>query len=161
MHAILIWWMKKNGGATFPFEASNQLTSSETGWYFMQAFNSGFGTLSSLTVNQADIARYARNPNDQVCYNICICTPLNASRQFWGQIIMFPIASALPGLYGILVASASKEIYGDAAWNLWDVCQIMLDQYPHKPAARFGIFLASASVALALIAVNLATNVKT
>lgn len=142
MHAILIWWMKKNGGATFPFEASNQLTSSETGWYFMQAFNSGFGTLSSLTVNQADIARYARNPNDQ----------------FWGQIIMFPIASALPGLYGILVASASKEIYGDAAWNLWDVCQIMLDQYPHKPAARFGIFLASASVALALIAVNLATN---
>lgn len=74
---------------------------------------------------------------------------------------MFPIASALPGLYGILVASASKEIYGHAAWNLWDVCQIMLDQYPHKPAARFGIFLASASVALALIAVNLATNVKT
>ncbi|KAG7442883.1 uncharacterized protein BT62DRAFT_996360 [Guyanagaster necrorhizus] len=142
LHAILIWWMKKNGGATFPLEASRRLTSSETGWYFMQAFNSGFGTLSSLTVNQADIARYARNPNDQ----------------FWGQIFMFPIASALPGLYGILVASASMDLYGEAAWNLWDVCQIMLDQYPHNSAARFGVFLASASVALALIAVNLATN---
>ncbi|KAF8916580.1 permease for cytosine/purines, uracil, thiamine, allantoin-domain-containing protein [Mucidula mucida] len=142
MNGVLIWWMKKNGGASFPSQANSKLSSTERGWLFMQAFNSGFGTLSSLTVNQADIARYARLPQDQ----------------FYGQVFVFPIASALPGLYGILVASASEELYGTAAWNLWDVCQTMLDQYPHNRGARFAIFMATASMALALIAVNLATN---
>lgn len=36
----------------------------------------------------------------------------------------------------------------------------MLDQYPHNRGARFAIFMATASMALALIAVNLATNVR-
>ncbi|ESK96129.1 uracil permease [Moniliophthora roreri MCA 2997] len=94
-------------------------------------------------MNQADIARYARKPNDQ----------------FWGQILMFPITSAIPGLYGILIASASKELYGKALWNLWDVTQSMLDQYPNSPGARFGVFLAAGSMALALTAINLSTNV--
>uniref|UniRef100_A0A0W0FS71 Uncharacterized protein n=1 Tax=Moniliophthora roreri TaxID=221103 RepID=A0A0W0FS71_MONRR len=93
-------------------------------------------------MNQADIARYARKPNDQ----------------FWGQILMFPITSAIPGLYGILIASASKELYGKALWNLWDVTQSMLDQYPNSPGARFGVFLAAGSMALALTAINLSTN---
>ncbi len=66
MNGVLIWWMKKNGGASFPSQANSKLSSTERGWLFMQAFNSGFGTLSSLTVNQADIARYARLPQDQV-----------------------------------------------------------------------------------------------
>ncbi|KIY68146.1 hypothetical protein CYLTODRAFT_453845 [Cylindrobasidium torrendii FP15055 ss-10] len=141
MHGVLIWWMMKNHGASFP-QVETSLTTSETGWLFMSAFNAGFGTISSLTVNQADIARYAKKPDDQ----------------FWGQILVFPIASALPGLYGVLVASASQEMFGQPAWNLWDVMQLMLDQYPSSPGARFGIFLASGSMALALIAVNLATN---
>ncbi|KAL0066857.1 hypothetical protein AAF712_006052 [Marasmius tenuissimus] len=119
------------------------IMSSSQGWLWIQAFNSGMGTISSLTVNQADIARYSQTPNDQ----------------FWGQVLVFPIASAIPGLYGILVASIAKELYGKPIWNLWDVCQAMLNEYPDNSGARLGIFLAAASMALALIAVNLSTNV--
>ncbi|KAG7095823.1 hypothetical protein E1B28_006519 [Marasmius oreades] len=142
MHGILGWWIHRNGGVKFPSQKSVNRSGSDLGWLWMQAFNSGFGTISSLTVNQADIARYARKPSDQ----------------FWGQLFMFPLASAIPGLYGILTASASQELYGTPIWNLWDLCQKMLDQYPHNAGARFAIFLASGSMALALIAVNLATN---
>ncbi|KAJ3739596.1 permease for cytosine/purines, uracil, thiamine, allantoin-domain-containing protein [Lentinula detonsa] len=142
MHGILAWWMRKNGGVHFPSQANNQLSGATRGWLWMQAFNSGFGAISSLTVNQADIARYASSPSDQL----------------WGQIFVFPLASALPGLFGVLVASASQEMYGAPLWNLWDVTQKMLDQYPQNSGARFGIFLAAGSMALALIGVNLATN---
>ncbi|KAK7025457.1 hypothetical protein VNI00_015985 [Paramarasmius palmivorus] len=142
MHGILGWWIHKNGGVNFPSQSTIHLPSSVRGWLWMQAFNSGFGTISSLTVNQADIARYSRRPNDQL----------------WGQVFMFPVASAIPGLYGILVASASRELYGKPLWNLWDVTQTMLDQYPNNSGARFGVFLAAGSMALALIAVNLSTN---
>lgn len=66
MHGVLIWWLKRNGGATFPSQDdASELSASETGWLFMSAFNAGFGTLSALTVNQADIARYAKTPRDQ------------------------------------------------------------------------------------------------
>ncbi|KAJ4001855.1 permease for cytosine/purines, uracil, thiamine, allantoin-domain-containing protein [Lentinula boryana] len=142
MHGILAWWMRKNGGVHFPSQDSNRLSGATRGWLWMQAFNSGFGAISSLTVNQADIARYASSPSDQL----------------WGQIFVFPLASALPGLFGVLVASASQEMYGAPLWNLWDVTQKMLDQYPQNSGARFGIFLAAGSMALALIGVNLATN---
>ncbi|KAL0569203.1 hypothetical protein V5O48_012768 [Marasmius crinis-equi] len=142
MHGILGWWIHRNGGVNFASQRSIDSSSPSQEWLWLQAFNSGFGTISSLTVNQADIARYSRKPNDQL----------------WGQVLMFPIASALPGLYGILVASASKELYGKPLWNLWDVCQAMLNEYPNNAGARFGVFLAAGSMALALIAVNLSTN---
>ena len=144
MQGILGWWIHRNGGLNFSSQTPSHPAGPSQGWLWIQAFNSGMGTISSLTVNQADIARYSRKPNDQ----------------FWGQILVFPIASAIPGLYGILVASAAKELYGKPIWNLWDVCQTMLNEYPDNSGARFGIFLAAASMAFALIAVNLSTNVS-
>ncbi|KAF5390562.1 hypothetical protein D9757_002607 [Collybiopsis confluens] len=142
MHGILAWYLRKNGGIHFPSQSSESISGASRVWLWMQAFNSGAGAVSSLTVNQADIARYAKSPNSQL----------------WGQVLVYPLASALPGLYGVLVASASQELYGFPLWNLWDVTQRMLDEYPHNTGARFGIFLATGSIALALIAVNLATN---
>ncbi|KAK1229893.1 hypothetical protein PQX77_006992, partial [Marasmius sp. AFHP31] len=142
MQGILGWWVNRNGGLKFSSQQSINPSSPSQGWLWIQAFNSGMGTISSLTVNQADIARYSQTPNDQ----------------FWGQVLVFPIVSAIPGLYGILVASIAKELYGKPIWNLWDVCQAMLDEYPDNSGARFGIFLTAATMALALIAVNLSTN---
>lgn len=133
-----------NGGADFPSQSNNKMSRSTRAWLWMQAFNAGFGAVSSLTVNQADIARYAKRPNSQL----------------WGQLLTYPLASALPGLYGVLVASASQELTGTPLWNLWDVTQYILDQYPNNSGARFGVFFAAGSMALALIAVNLATNVN-
>jgi NCS1 family nucleobase:cation symporter-1 len=73
-------------------------------------------------------------------------------------LIGYPIASALPCLYGILVAAAAKKLTGTAYWNVWDVMSYMLSQYPDNKGARFGIFLCAVAMALSYLAVNLATN---
>ncbi|WWD16896.1 hypothetical protein CI109_101328 [Kwoniella shandongensis] len=143
MHGVLAWWMIKSGGVSFTtLAASKPLTKNAHIWLVLRAFNAGLGTASSLTVNQGDMARYADKPNSQL----------------WTTLIGYPIASAIPCLYGILVASAAKKMTGKAYWNLWDTLDYMLDQYPHNSGARFGIFLAAVAMALAYLAVNLATN---
>jgi NCS1 family nucleobase:cation symporter-1 len=86
--------------------------------------------------------------------------PRRPSDSLWSTLIGYPIASALPCLYGILVASAAKKVTGTAYWNLWDTLDYMLTQYPESEnrGARFAIFLVAVSMALAYLAVNLATN---
>jgi cytosine/uracil/thiamine/allantoin permease len=64
----------------------------------------------------------------------------------------YPLASALPCLYGILVAACAKKLTGTAYWNMWDVMKYMLAQYPDNHGARFGIFLISVAMALSYLA---------
>ncbi|WRT69063.1 uncharacterized protein IL334_006046 [Kwoniella shivajii] len=143
MHAILIWWVVKSHGVTFAYIAVDKPVSTTAHiWLVLRAFNTGLGTASSLTVNQGDMARYADKPGSAI----------------WTTLIGYPIASALPCLYGILVAAAGRKITGKAFWNLWDVLDYMLEQYPHNHGARFGIFLCAIAIALSYLAVNLATN---
>ncbi|GAA5920620.1 hypothetical protein JCM6882_003881 [Rhodosporidiobolus microsporus] len=142
MHGILIWWMMKSGGEQFTQFSSKEMSHDSWLWLSAQAFNAGLGAASSLTVNQGDMTRYATKPGDAI----------------WTTLIGYPIASALPCLYGILVASAAKKITGTAYWNLWDTLDYMLLQYDDNRGARFAIFLAAGILALSYIGVNLATN---
>ncbi|WVQ63909.1 uncharacterized protein L199_002065 [Kwoniella botswanensis] len=143
MHAILIWWVVKSHGVTFAYIAVDKPVSTTAHiWLVLRAFNTGLGTASSLTVNQGDMARYADKPRSAI----------------WTTLIGYPIASALPCLYGILVAAAGRKLTGTAFWNLWDVLNYMLEQYPDNHGARFGVFLCAVAIALSYLAVNLATN---
>jgi nucleobase:cation symporter-1, NCS1 family len=69
-------------------------------------------------------------------------------------MIGYPVASALPCLYGILVAACAKKLTGTAYWNMWDVMKYMLAQYPDNHGARFGIFLIAVAMALSYLAGN-------
>ncbi|KAH8883381.1 hypothetical protein GQ53DRAFT_847024 [Thozetella sp. PMI_491] len=143
MHAVLIWYLvKANGVSMTSLAGSQSVTGSAHAWLVMRAFNSGLGAASSLTVNQGDMTRYARKPKDAI----------------WTTLFGYPIASALPCLYGILVAACAKKLTGTAYWNMWDVMKYMLEQYPDNHGARFGIFLIAVAMALSYLAVNLATN---
>lgn len=64
----------------------------------------------------------------------------------------YPLASALPCLYGILVAACAKKLTGTAYWNMWDVMKHMLEQYPDNHGARFGIFLIAVAMSLSYLA---------
>ncbi|KAI1365587.1 permease for cytosine/purines, uracil, thiamine, allantoin-domain-containing protein [Xylaria arbuscula] len=143
MHSILIWYLVTAGGVSITTLAnSDPPTGSAYVWLVLRAFNSGLGNASSLTVNQGDMTRYAKKPSDAL----------------WTTLISYPIASALPALYGILVAACAKKLTGTAFWSVWDVLGFMLEQYPNNHGARFGIFLCATALALAFLAVNLATN---
>ncbi|KAL6408927.1 uracil permease [Ilyonectria robusta] len=142
--AVLIWAVVLNGGSIGPsFQVSPEIKSPNYyGWLWMSALNSGFGGCSALIVAQADIARYARKPSDQS----------------WSQLITYPLFSALPALFGILVASATSNFWGQAYWNLWDVLSAALDYYEMSPASRGLVFLASFAFAVAILGTNVAAN---
>lgn len=113
--AVLAWAVILNGGSVGPgFKVSPKLSDSNYyGWLWMSALNSGFGGCSALVVAQADIARYAKKPSDQL----------------WSQLITYPFFSAIPALFDILVASATSQKWGKQYWNLWDVLTAALDHY--------------------------------
>ena len=137
MHAILIWYLVKARGVSMTkLSGSAHVTGSAHAWLVMRAFNSGLGAASSLTVNQGDMTRYARKPGDAL----------------WTTLFGYPVASALPCLYGILVAACAKKLTGEAYWNMWDVMKFMLRQYPENHGARFGIFLIAVAMALSYLA---------
>lgn len=152
MHAVLIWFMVKSGGVSFTsFGNAEPLSKDRHIWLVLQAFNAGIGTASSLAVNQGDMARYANTPNAQL----------------WTTLIGYPIASALPCLYGILVAAASQKMTGElhssfgkiwftnspgkAIWNIWDTLELMLDSDPNNHGNRFFVFLLAVGFALAYV----------
>ncbi|KAM0817503.1 putative Uracil permease [Seiridium cardinale] len=142
--AVMIWAVILNGGSVGPsFDTSPKLSDPVYyGWLWISALNSGFGGCSALIVAQADIARWARKPSDQT----------------WSQLITYPVFSALPALFGILVASATSNFWGKQYWNLWDVLSAALDYYEMSPASRGLVFLASFSFAIAILGTNVAAN---
>ncbi|KAH8895262.1 hypothetical protein GQ53DRAFT_714883 [Thozetella sp. PMI_491] len=142
--AVLIWAVVLNGGSVGPsFNVSSQISDPNYyGWLWLSALNSGFGGCSALIVAQADIARYARKPSDQT----------------WSQLITYPVFSALPALFGILVASCTSNFWGKQYWNLWDVLSKALDYYEMSPASRALVFLASFAFAVAVLGTNVAAN---
>lgn len=141
---VLIWAVVLNGGAVGPsFQTSPRLSDPMYyGWLWLSALNSGFGGCSALIVAQADIARWARRPSDQT----------------WSQLITYPVFSALPALFGILVASATSNFWGKEYWNLWDVLSTALDYYEMSSASRGLVFLASFAFAIAILGTNVAAN---
>ncbi|KAK2779639.1 uracil permease [Colletotrichum kahawae] len=142
--AVLIWAIVLNGGSIGPsFQVSPKISNpGYYGWLWMSALNSGFGGCSALIVAQADIARWARKPSDQS----------------WSQLLTYPIFSALPALFGILVASATSNVWGKAYWNLWDVLSEALDYYQMSAASRGLVFLPSFAFAMAILGTNVAAN---
>ncbi|KAM0752911.1 hypothetical protein T439DRAFT_354383 [Meredithblackwellia eburnea MCA 4105] len=146
MHFMLIWWMVKAHPLNLSVWPKKAMTSRDHAWLIVQAINAGIGSASSITVNQGDMARYARKPSDQM----------------WTTFIGYPIVAALPNLYGILVATATKQITGTSIWNMWDTLDYMLKQYPPDSAAnrgmRFLCFLTAAAMAASYMGVNIATN---
>lgn len=142
--AVLIWAVVLNGGSVGnTFDVSPKLQDSNYyGWLWLSALNAGFGGCSALIVAQADIARWARKPSDQT----------------WSQLITYPFFSAIPALFGILVASATSNFWGKAYWNLWDVLSAALDYYEMSSASRGLVFLASFAFGVAIIGTNVAGN---
>ncbi|KAF3800772.1 Allantoin permease, partial [Colletotrichum gloeosporioides] len=80
------------------------------------------------------------------------------SDQSWSQLLTYPIFSALPALFGILVANATSNVWGKVYWNLWDVLSEALDYYQMSAASRGLVFLASFSFAVAILGTNVAAN---
>jgi NCS1 family nucleobase:cation symporter-1 len=85
---------------------------------FIQAAN-----MATFATNNADIARYARRPNDAL----------------WTQFFGMPIAFGVIAFFGVFVTSASKVIFGTVYWDPMAILDgFLLNDY--NSSTRAGVF---------------------
>ena len=132
----------RNGGLGHASAITAVASSGSTlGWAFMAGINSVAGGISPEITSNADLARYARRPSDTT----------------WPQAVGILTSKSLVIFLGIGASSASKFLYGQAYWNMWDLYGAILDDNWNS-GARAAVFLPCAVQILAVIATNLASN---
>ncbi|KAJ7096695.1 permease for cytosine/purines, uracil, thiamine, allantoin-domain-containing protein [Mycena belliarum] len=111
------------------------------GWAIVNGINSVMGTLSPMILNQPDIARYARKPSDAG----------------WPQGASMLIIKTSIFFFSISTACATRVLYGEPFWNMWDQLNAVLD-HNWNATARTGCFAVAMSMCLGTVGTNLSAN---
>lgn len=142
MFGLMIWVLVDAHGGGRALSAPATVHGSRLGWLWISGCMSCISNMATLSVNMPDFARMA--------------TSVHATR--WSQLLSMPITFAITSLIGVIIASASAEIYGKQFWNPLDVMGAKLDANPHKGTARTGVFFIAAMFVLIQIGTNIAAN---
>ncbi|ORY01441.1 permease for cytosine/purines, uracil, thiamine, allantoin-domain-containing protein [Clohesyomyces aquaticus] len=97
LFAFCIIQGRSASGSAGSFKTSFKLPLNGTGlaWVMLSAINSCMGKMSSIAVNQTDLARYARSPN----------TPV------WSQLLSLPIGNTLCAALGIFASCMGVDVF--------------------------------------------------
>ncbi|KAJ5093178.1 NCS1 allantoate transporter [Penicillium angulare] len=134
---MAVWISVKANGANDFFNQPAQLHGSARAWQWISGMTSVTGGCSTLALNISDWARFCKKPQSQ-----------------WWQIFLIPFFLTTMGICGIIGASASKKIYGEALWNPLDI----VNKWDGSPGGRAAAFFCGAMWMLAQISINLSTN---
>jgi len=141
---LFIFCMLKGKGHPAGTFSSTTLSGSTLAWAMLSGINSTMGKTASNTVNQPDLARYARTRN----------APL------WSQLIALPVGNTLCATLGIFATSAIKQAWNlkTAIWNPWDLSNFILAHY-WSAGTRAAIAVVSLGFLFSILASNLGANV--
>ncbi|KAJ7895693.1 NCS1 nucleoside transporter [Mycena leptocephala] len=141
---FFIWAVTRAGADWGTFNANITVEPAHgaaLGWAIVSGINSVMGTLSPMILNQPDIARYAKKPSDAG----------------WPQGVSMVIIKTLIFFFSISTACATRVLYGQAYWNMWDQLNAVLDAN-WNATARTGCFFVAISMCLGTIGTNLSAN---
>ncbi|EXJ96161.1 hypothetical protein A1O1_01287 [Capronia coronata CBS 617.96] len=130
------------GSSSGKFASTKYMSGSKLAWAMLSAINSCMGKTSTQTVNQTDLARYARTP----------------SSPFWSQLLALPIGNTLCATLGIFATSATQQAWGTTIWNPWDLCTEILDRH-WTAGYRTFIAVVCLGFMLSMFASNIGVNV--
>ncbi|KZL77821.1 allantoin transporter, partial [Colletotrichum tofieldiae] len=142
LFGVLGWAVHMNGGNLGNFDFGRESLSGDAlVWPMIQAINSVMAALCPILVNQPDVARYATRP----------------AQATWSQAVGILVSKVLVMFLSCATTSAASGVLGKSYWNVWDLYNAILTEY-WGPGARAGMFFASASMILAIIATNAGSN---
>ncbi|RDW72943.1 hypothetical protein BP6252_06850 [Coleophoma cylindrospora] len=132
---MLIWAVRTAGGAgslmsTGPTESGSMLS-----WNTVYGIQAILGLWSGGIVGQSDWTRYAKTQNASI----------------FGQGVTAPLTIIITALCGVIITSATYEIYGQYFWNPFELL-LHVQSVSMTPAARAGTFFSG----LAFLASQLA-----
>ncbi|KAI9797072.1 MAG: hypothetical protein M1833_005677 [Piccolia ochrophora] len=125
MFGMLVWALCAAHGAGELVNQGSTTRGSTLSWaavYGLQSFVGGWGT---GCIGQSDWTRYARTPNAAL----------------FGQAVTAPLTLCITALCGLLITSATSQIYGEYYWNPLQLL-IQIQQHSMSPGARAGTFFA-------------------
>ncbi|KAH8927302.1 hypothetical protein BT69DRAFT_1330568 [Atractiella rhizophila] len=129
MIATVAWIADKAGGGGALLAAKSQVHGAAFTHAWLFSLNSVIGGYSTVAVNIPDFSGYTKRPLWQ-----------------WFQLVTLPFFYVITGLFGIIGASCSHDVYGTYLWSPFTIIA--------KWDSRAAVFFASAAWAVAQISVN-------
>ncbi|CZS86132.1 unnamed protein product [Fusarium graminearum] len=99
--AFVAWTLSLSGSVRKTLSEPSTVSGSEKSWMILKFFFLGLASCGTFITNAADLQRYATKPNDVIA----------------GQVFSFPLSNFLVGVFGNVIAAASKSIFGEVVWN--------------------------------------------
>jgi NCS1 family nucleobase:cation symporter-1 len=95
--AMLGWTVSLAGGSLKSLNAPSKIQGTEKSFLIFKFLFLGLASCGTFISNASDLQRYTTKPNDVLI----------------GQIVSFPLSNFLVAILGNLIASSSKEIFGE------------------------------------------------
>ncbi|KAH6968132.1 permease for cytosine/purines, uracil, thiamine, allantoin-domain-containing protein [Fusarium avenaceum] len=121
------WTLSLSGSVRKTLAEPSTVNGSEKSWLILKFFFLGLASCGTFISNASDLQRYASRPNDVIA----------------GQVFSFPMSNFLVGVFGNLIAAASKSIFGEVVWNPLTTLDMLMEGDRHTSANRAGCALIS------------------
>ncbi|PCD36049.1 hypothetical protein AU210_008601 [Fusarium oxysporum f. sp. radicis-cucumerinum] len=125
--AFVAWTLSLSGSVRKTLTEPSTVKGSEKSWLILKFFFLGLASCGTFISNASDLQRYASKPNDVIA----------------GQVFSFPMSNFLVGVFGNLIAAASKGIFGEVIWNPLTTLDMLMQGDRHTSANRAGCALIS------------------
>ncbi|KAF5576618.1 uracil permease [Fusarium pseudoanthophilum] len=125
--AFVAWTLSASGSVRKTLSEPSTVHGSEKSWLILKFFFLGLASCGTFISNASDLQRYASKPNDVIA----------------GQVFSFPMSNFLVGVFGNLIAAASKGIFGEVIWNPLTTLDMLMQGDRHTSANRAGCALIS------------------
>lgn len=133
---LVAWAVKRAHGLGSVMENEGKFHSLAEFWpVFVPSVTAMIGFWSTLSLNMPDFTRFGRSQKEQAV----------------GQIVALPTTMTVFALMGIVITSASAEIYGRPIWDPVD----LVGQFESRLLVAISMF----TVVIATLGVNIAANV--
>ncbi|CCE86273.1 Piso0_004756 [Millerozyma farinosa CBS 7064] len=139
--AVFVTCLVKNGGPGSIFHEKVTLSSSKTGWMWLYSMTIWYGALSPDCTNQSDFSRFA----------------YSKKQMHLGIIVSILISGTLVPLFGLLCASATKDLYGKSLWLPTDIVLQWLSE-DYSPGLRAASFFLGFCFASSQLTFNVLAN---
>jgi NCS1 family nucleobase:cation symporter-1 len=143
---MLIWAVHTAHGAGSLISSPATASGSTLSWNVVYGIQAILGLWSGGIVGQSDWTRYAKTQNASI----------------FGQGVTAPLTIIITALCGLIITSASYEVYGEYFWNPFELL-LHIQSVSMSPAARAGTFFSglaflSSQLALCIVLNGISTG---
>lgn len=137
MGALLVWWaISRAHGLGKIMSDSGKFPTFASFWpVFVPSVTAMIGFWATLSLNMPDFTRFGRSQREQAV----------------GQVVALPLTMTVFSAMGVVITSASEQIYGKAMWD-------PIELVGHFES-RLLVAIAMFTVVVATLSVNIAANV--